>query len=80
MPKTTFDYRVMRLNGVVAVYEVYYDAAGKPESYIERPFSPSLPTLDDLRHELELILLALDLPVLDHDEHFLELPRFGGQV
>jgi hypothetical protein len=69
MSKKTFNYRVLSRDGEVGVYEVYYDEDGKPVISTTDPLVAfTLPTVEDLRYELEAMLRALDEPVLQFDE------------
>ena len=69
MSMETFNYRVLSRDGKLGIYEVYYDGDGKPVTSTTDPLLAfTLPTVDDLRYELETMLRALDEPVLQYDD------------
>ncbi|MBK7585535.1 MAG: hypothetical protein IPI67_35790 [Myxococcales bacterium] len=65
---TTFDYRVVFRNGEYAVHEVYFDDLGRPESCTVAAVSPSVSSIEGLRHELALMFKALDQPCLRDED------------
>ena len=51
-----------------AIYEVFYDDAGRVEGWTENAMAPvSFEGVDSLRTTLEWMLEALDKPALDYD-------------
>lgn len=57
----------------VNIYEVYYDENGIPNAYTENPVSAGgydikLNGVDDVRKTLELMLKALDKPILWYND------------
>jgi hypothetical protein len=42
----SFDYRVIRKQGQVAIHEVYYDEKGEPTTCTEDPVAPVLQTVE----------------------------------
>ena len=63
----TWNYRVMQFKGELAIYEVYYNEAGKVCGYSEKPVSPRGESLEDLRENLLRYSEALDEPNLDYE-------------
>ena len=64
----------------LAIYEVYYDDAGRPDGYSERPVVVGN-NLEDLKAELVNIMTAFDLPVLEmKDLEKLEALEDGGSI
>jgi hypothetical protein len=63
----SWNYRVIRHeDGSHALHEVYYDEAGAPSVYSERPCGFVGDTLDDLLASLDLARkAALERPILD---------------
>ncbi|HCK0997991.1 TPA: hypothetical protein NY110_004877, partial [Escherichia coli] len=53
--------------GELAIYEVYYNEAGKVCGYSEKPVSPRGESLEDLRENLLRYSEALDEPILDYE-------------
>ena len=49
------------------IIEVYYDDDGKLDATSDKIF-PAGDTVDDLREDLELMLLATSKPVITHEE------------
>jgi hypothetical protein len=64
---TSFGYRVVRKDGELAIYEIFYDQDGQIASFVMTPLSPATQTIDDLRHELEEMVRALDTPILEYE-------------
>jgi hypothetical protein len=62
-----FEYRAVMQDGEVAIYEVFLNAEGEPDSLTEQPLSPATQSIEDLRLELRKMLDALDRPVLYFD-------------
>lgn len=70
----TWDYRVLRreLPGgevIYGIYEVYYNKDGKPIACTEAADVEN-DSIEDLHHQLNLMLEALGLPVLDYNTDF----------
>lgn len=63
----SWNYRVMKKAGRLAVYSVYYDDNGAISGWSEIPFSPEADNLEDLRATLELMLDALTEEILEPD-------------
>jgi hypothetical protein len=63
----TWNYRVIKKDGHLGIHGVYYDEAGKIESYDLEPNKPLGDDLDDLRNVLELMIESLDKEILDFD-------------
>jgi hypothetical protein len=65
----SWNYRVVRTTEgdpeSFAIYEVFYDDQGQPEARTEQPSYPAGETLEELRHDLQHYLAALDHPVLE---------------
>lgn len=65
---TTWNYRVLRYqSGDVGIHEVYYDDDGKAVSCTVDEIGAMGADLDELRSDLEHMMRALSLPVLDYD-------------
>jgi len=62
---SSFNYRVMRHGDEFAIHEVFYDENGNVNGWSLDPLSVFSQSVEDLRHELGLYLLALDKPVID---------------
>ncbi|MCG3212450.1 MAG: hypothetical protein FOGNACKC_06120 [Anaerolineae bacterium] len=65
---TTWNYRIVERDGIFAIYEVYYDAAGNVTSITAEPVAPMGESLDELRADLEKQCQALDKPVLRYED------------
>jgi hypothetical protein len=63
----SWNYRVMKKAGHLAVYPVYYDDRGNIRSWSERPFSPEAESLEELRTNLELMLDALEKEIIEDE-------------
>jgi len=67
----TWNYRVTKRTGEpwFTITESYYDNDDeKPHSITSSPISPGGETVDELRVALQLMLLALDKPVLEYGD------------
>jgi hypothetical protein len=64
----TWNYRIMNKNGLLGVHGVYYDGDGNIQGMDQDPNAPQAETIDELRTVLELMLEALEKPILDYDE------------
>ena len=63
----TWNYRVMRYKGRLAIYDVYYDDEGHFCGYSENPTSPRGDSIEDLQEALLRYAEALNEPILDYD-------------
>lgn len=72
----SWNYRVIRRTGgygcgiegkwvSFCIHEVYYTKRGRPKSWSEDPQDPHGETLEELRDCLNMMLAALDKPVLE---------------
>lgn len=71
----SWNYRVVRevctlpadlgTEDVFTLREVFYDDEGKPELWSSDPCHPQGETLDDIRADLNYMLVALEAPVLE---------------
>lgn len=73
----SWNYRVMKRKisdseFEYGIHEVYYKDTGEIEGYTQNSLVPTFHTLEGLKSELETILKAFDLEIID-DEN--ELPR-----
>jgi hypothetical protein len=57
-----WSYRVVKTDSGFAVYEVYFDEAGKAVGIAEKPETRWAETLEGLKEELEVLLEALNSP------------------
>lgn len=70
---TTWNYRVIRRDGndhsgsvsCYGIHEVYYDDTGGVTMYTKDPMDPFGESVEELRKNLEDMLLAVDKPFLD---------------
>ena len=77
----SWNYRVIRKDGELAVYSVYYDNAGEIDGYSLHPFSPAAEDLGGLRNELELMLESLNDEIIDFNllpKDRKEMPELNG--
>jgi len=65
-----FDFRVVQMDGVYAIFQVFYDEDGSILAMDEEPTAPIGESLDDLNHQLSHYLEAFDLPTLNFPEDF----------
>jgi hypothetical protein len=63
----SWNYRVIRKDGQLAVYPVYYDDRGNIRGSSEIPFSPEAGSLEELRTSLELMLDALEKEIIEYE-------------
>ncbi len=61
----TFNYRVVKEDGDLRIYDVYYNEQDEPIAIHTVPAYVYGQTVEDLRAQLHLMLEALDVPVLD---------------
>ncbi len=64
----SWNYRVMRRDGELAIHEVHYDEDGRVQGYGAEPTFPGGPDLDELRANLQQYASALDEPVLEYED------------
>ena len=64
----TWEYRVMRKEDELAIYEVYYDKDGRLKGYSASPSFPAGETLDELAANCRLYLDAINKPILEHKD------------
>ncbi|RDZ29138.1 hypothetical protein [Lysobacter silvisoli] len=60
-----FNFRVVRSDDELVIYDVYYDSIGVPVATHVSPTYVYGENIQELREQLELMLEALDKPVLD---------------
>lgn len=49
------------------IYEVYYDAEGRPDGWTSEPVDVVGDTVEEVAETLRLMLKAVEQPVLDYD-------------
>jgi hypothetical protein len=66
----SWEYRVMKRRGELAIYEVYYkgDDDTIVEGYSAEPGFPAAVTIDELRKNCDRYVAAMLKPVLVYDE------------
>ena len=73
----SWNYRVIRKTYILpddteresyAIHEVYYDNLSNAKAVSANALAPLGRTIDELKADLEMYMLALDKPVLDYDE------------
>ena len=64
----SWNYRVVRNEHGLRIFDVYYDEAGAPIATHEAPTYVYGETVDDLKAQLALMLEALDKPVIEERE------------
>ena len=64
----SWNYRVVKSKTDLRIFDVYYDDAGAPIATHDVPTYVYGETLAELRAQLELMLEALDEPILDEAE------------
>jgi hypothetical protein len=64
---TTWNYRVVKNEGVFAIHEAYYDDAGEVMTITVEPMAPRGDSLAELRADLEKFCQALAEPVLGYE-------------
>lgn len=62
-----WNYRVLRRNGYVGIYDTYYDNNNVPNAMSENPCSPEADDIGELREALRMMERALDVEILDYD-------------
>lgn len=70
----TWNYRVVRIDfedeSEYGIYEVYYDAFGQPIARTENPIAALGEDMNELRHTMYAMSVALDEPVLTDEDFF----------
>jgi hypothetical protein len=61
----TYNYRVVKEDDDLRIYDVYYNEQGDPIATHTGPTFVYGETVEDLRVQLQLMLDALDMPVLE---------------
>jgi hypothetical protein len=64
----SWNYRVVRGAQGLSIFDVYYDAAGKPVSTHVAPTYVCGESIDELKSQIELMRAALSEPILDEAE------------
>lgn len=68
----TWNYRVVKrkigCEVLLEIHEVYYDSDGSIESWTENSIIPSGKTIEELKKDFSMQLLAFELPILDYDQ------------
>lgn len=62
-----WNFRVVRRNGELSIYEIYYNSSGVPRGISEDPVVPVTDTLDELTEVLDLMKVATEKEILDYD-------------
>ena len=62
-----WNYRVLKKDGVLAVYTIYYDENGNIKGWSANPFSPEAEDIEELRTNLELMLESLKDEIIKVD-------------
>ena len=65
---STWNYRVVKKRGYLAIHEAYYDESGNVRSLSEDPVSPESEDLPQLKTALELMQEALDEAIIDFEQ------------
>jgi len=60
-----WNYRVLKKDGALGVYAVYYDDAENVQGWSESPFSPTAENLGELRTTLNLMLESLEKDIIE---------------
>jgi hypothetical protein len=63
----SWNYRVIKKDGKLAVYPVYYDDRGNIRGSSEIPFAPEAESLEELRTTLGLMLDALEKEIIEYE-------------
>jgi hypothetical protein len=63
----SWNYKVIKKHGQLAVYPVYYDDRGNIHGWSEKPFSPEADSLEELRITLRLMLDALEKEIIENE-------------
>jgi len=64
----TFNYRVIKREGILEIHEVYYNDKGEIEFWDESPSWPIGNDIKELLEDLSKYESATELPILDEDE------------
>ena len=62
-----WNYRLIKKNGYIGIYEVYY-SKDKPHSCTEERLAPMGETLKEIKEDLKSMSKALKLPVLNYED------------
>jgi hypothetical protein len=63
-----WNYRIVKKGGYLGVHGVYYGEHGNIQGMDQDPNAPTAETRAELRTKLELMLEALNKPILDYDK------------
>lgn len=63
-----WNYRVVRNEDGLRIFDVYYDEAGQPISTHEQPTHVYGDTIEEMKEQLSLMLEALEKPVLEESK------------
>jgi hypothetical protein len=61
---TAWDYRVVEVDGVFTIREVFYDDQGLPQGCLSTPAAPEGESLDELVDDMKAVERALQQPIL----------------
>ena len=64
----SWNYRVVRDDDGLRIFDVYYDEAGNPIGSNATPTYVYGETVEDLREQMNLMLEALALPILEEKD------------
>lgn len=64
----TWNYRVVRKNGLLGIHEAYYDEGGMVTGLSVDPLTPTYDDVTELKVNLELMLSAIDDGIIDYYE------------
>lgn len=65
----TWNYRLVKKGGEVAIYSAYYDENGQVEALSVDPSHVCSYSVEEVETILQLMMECLEEPVLDHEEH-----------
>ena len=65
---STWNYRVVKKRGYLAIHEAHYDESGNVRSLSEDPVSPESEDSAQLKTALELMQDALDEAIIDFEQ------------
>ena len=64
---SSWNYRVVRKEDYLGIYEAYYDNRDeKPGSITENAMKPGGETIEELERNMEFMMEALKLPILEY--------------
>jgi len=61
----SWNYRVLKKDGALGVYAVYYDDAENIQGWSEHPFSPVAEDLDELKTTLTSMVESLEKEIVE---------------